>query len=321
MGSCCVNLPLAVIFRSRSRSRYRRIAHCWSIATEKRDMGINMSVRSTSFRWSVGTHDAHHEELTDEIIARPPRRSTVVLLEAPRPGSDPAGVPNFKNRVLTMVAHELRGPLTPLQLATQLIRRASADQPEVLRSLDMIDRQVAQIARLAEDLMDAIRLDRDALHMTLERVDVASFLAAPLAAAALETAKRGQTFTVQLADRTLRVEGDPVRLAQAVNNLLHNAVKYTPENGCITANVLSDGKDLVVSIKDNGLGISAALLPHIFELFAQSSRTIVASAGGLGVGLAVVKAVAESHGGTVSATSAGPGAGSEFTLRLPIVIE
>ncbi|WP_429322488.1 sensor histidine kinase [Paraburkholderia sp. GAS448] len=279
-----------------------------------------MSVHSTSFRWSVGTYDARHADGTDEII-EPLRQSTVVPFNGFRPVGDRVGAPKLKNQVLATVAHELRGPLTPLQLATQLIRRASADRPEVLRSLDMIDRQIAQIARLAEDLMDATRIDRDALRMSQDRVDVVAFLAGPLAAAALATAKRNQTFTVQIADRTLRIEGDPVRLAQAVNNLLHNAVKYTPENGCITVNVLSDGKDLVVSVKDNGLGISGALLPHIFDLFAQSSRTIAASAGGLGVGLAVVKAVAESHGGTVSATSDGPGAGSEFTLRLPIVIE
>jgi signal transduction histidine kinase len=257
----------------------------------------------------------------DEIIQRPLRRPAVVQLNAPRPVGDHVGAPKLKNQVLAMVAHELRGPLTPLQLATQLIRRASADRPEVLRSLDMIDRQIVQIARLAEDLMDATRIERDALRMSPDRVDVVSFLAAPLAAAGLATAKRSQTFTVQLADRTLRVEGDPVRLAQAVNNLLHNAVKYTPENGSIAVNVLSDGKDFVVSVKDNGLGISAALLPHIFDLFAQSSRTVSASAGGLGVGLAVVKSIAESHGGTISATSAGAGTGSEFTLRLPIVIE
>ncbi|CAG4909872.1 Alkaline phosphatase synthesis sensor protein PhoR [Paraburkholderia saeva] len=280
-----------------------------------------MSVRSTSFRWSVGTHDARRAEVTDEIIEHPLRRPAVVLLNAARPVGDHVGAPKLKNQVLAMVAHELRGPLTPLQLATQLIRRASADRPEVLRSVDMIDRQIAQIARLAEDLMDATRIGRDALRMSQDHVDVVSFLAAPLAAAGLATAKRGQTFTVQIADRTLRVEGDPVRLAQAVNNLLHNAVKYTPESGIIAVNVLSDGKDFVVSVKDNGLGISAALLPHIFDLFAQSSRTIAASAGGLGVGLAVVKAIAESHGGSISATSAGAGAGSEFTLRLPIVIE
>lgn len=279
-----------------------------------------MSAHPTSFRWSASVDGERHADGRDEIIEGTPRQATVVAFNASRPVGDHGGAPKLKNEVLAMVAHELRAPLTPLQLATQLIRRASADRPEVLRSLDMIDRQIAHIARLAEDLMDVTRVDRDVLRICRDHVDLVGFLAAPLAAAALATAKRGQIFTVQIPDKTLRVRGDPVRLAQAVNNLLHNAVKYTPENGYITVNVHADGKDLVISVKDNGLGISAALLPHIFELFAQSSRTIAASAGGLGVGLAVVKAVAESHGGTVSATSAGPAMGSEFTLRLPIVI-
>ncbi|MFM0170248.1 sensor histidine kinase [Paraburkholderia sediminicola] len=226
-----------------------------------------------------------------------------------------------KDEILAMVAHELRGPLTPIQLASHFIRRASADRPEVLRSVDMIDRQLHQITRLADDLMDATRVGRGALRMSMVSVDVADFLAAPLAAAALAAAGRAQTLDVQIADSTLRVAGDPIRLAQAVNNLLHNAVKYTPEHGRIAVNVLADREVLIVSVKDTGLGISDALLPHVFDLFAQSSRTISASAGGLGIGLAVVKAVAESHGGTVSAVSAGPGAGSEFTLRLPIVVE
>jgi signal transduction histidine kinase len=227
----------------------------------------------------------------------------------------------LKDEVLAMVAHELRGPLTPMRLATHLIRRASSDRPEVLRSVDMIDRQITQIARFAEDLMDAIRVDHGALRVSRVPVDIIEVLAAPLSAAALAAAQRSQTFNVRIADRALRVEGDPVRLAQAVSNLLYNAVKYTPEHGCITVNVLAEHNVLVVSVKDDGLGISDALLPNIFDLFAQSSRTIAASAGGLGVGLAVVKAVAESHGGTVSAISAGAGAGSEFTLRLPIVME
>ena len=278
-----------------------------------------MSIYSTSFRWSVGNPGACHADDTDGIIEPPLRTTNVLRFNAFRSAGGYVNAPQMKNQILAMVAHELRGPLSPLQLATQLIRRASADRPEVLRSLDMIDRQVAQIARLAEDLMDATRIDRDALRMSKERLDVVPLLAAPLAAAALAAAKRSQTLTVQIADRTLHVEADPVRLAQAVSNLLHNAVKYTPENGSITVNVLANGEDLVVSVRDNGLGISADLLPQIFDLFAQSSRTISASAGGLGVGLAVVKAIAESHGGTVSAASAGPGAGSEFTLRLPIV--
>jgi len=289
----------------------------WVVAG--REVEINMSIYSTSFRWSVGNPGACHADDTDGIIEPPLRTTNVLRFNAFRSAGGYVNAPQMKNQILAMVAHELRGPLSPLQLATQLIRRASADRPEVLRSLDMIDRQVAQIARLAEDLMDATRIDRDALRMSKERLDVVPLLAAPLAAAALAAAKRSQTLTVQIADRTLHVEADPVRLAQAVSNLLHNAVKYTPENGSITVNVLANGEDLVVSVRDNGLGISADLLPQIFDLFAQSSRTIAASAGGLGVGLAVVKAIAESHGGTVSAASAGPGAGSEFTLRLPIV--
>ena len=248
-------------------------------------------------------------------------RSTMKLSGRASPSDTHSEAVRLKDEILAMVAHELRGPLMPLQLAVDLIRRASADRIEVLRSVEMIDRQITQISRLAEDLMDAMRVERGALRVAKVPVDVVAVLAAPLTATALAAARRKQTFTVQIADKTLRVDCDPVRLAQAVNNLLHNALKYTLENGRITVKVFADRDVLVVSVKDDGLGISDSLMPHIFELFAQASRTIAASAGGLGVGLAVVKAVAEAHDGTVSALSAGPGAGSEFTLRLPIVME
>jgi signal transduction histidine kinase len=189
-------------------------------------------------------------------------------------------------------------------------------RPDMLRVLDMIDWKTGEIERLAEDLVDATRVGQGGLRLDKLNVDVATILADSCEMAALAASARGQTFIVQLPERVLRVAGDPVRLAQAVTNLLHNAVKYTPANGDITLSVQSEGKDLIISARDNGLGISDALMPHVIELFAQSSRTIEASAGGLGVGLAVVKAVAESHGGTVSAIGAGPGSGSEFTLRL-----
>jgi signal transduction histidine kinase len=144
-------------------------------------------------------------------------------------------------------------------------------------------------------------------------------LADPLDAAANAIAARGQSFTVDIPDRSLRVECDTVRLSQAVNNLLHNAGKYTPQGGHIAFSARAEGTDLVLRVSDDGLGISPELLPHVFDLFAQSSRTMAASAGGLGIGLAVVSAIAVAHGGTASAKSAGPGAGSEFTLRLPVV--
>lgn len=278
-----------------------------------------MSAYSGSFRWYVGTADAPREAVTHAMMdhVRPP--STMKLSgHASKPEMEVDAL-RHKDEILAMVAHELRGPLTPLQFATNLIRRASADQAEVLRSVDMIDRQITQISRLADDLMDAMRVERGALRVSKVPVAIVAVLAAPLAAAALAAALRKQIFTVQISDRSLCVYCDPVRLAQAVNNLLHNALKYTPESGCITLKVLADRNVLVLSVKDDGMGISDSLMPHIFELFAQASRTIGASAGGLGVGLAVVKAVAESHGGTVSVSSAGPGRGSEFTLRMPIV--
>lgn len=220
-----------------------------------------------------------------------------------------------------LFAQELRGTLTPLQFGIRIIRAALASRPDMLRVLDMIDRQTTEIGRLSEDPMDATRVGQGTFRVDQLNVESLRFWRDSCVVAASAAAARWQTFTIQIPDRTLRIEGDPVRLAHAVTNLLHNAVKSTPVNGDIKLFVQSKAKDLIISVRDNELGISDALLPDVFELFAQSSRTIKASAGGLGVGLAVVKAVAESHGGTVPATSAGPGAGSEFTLGLPIVTQ
>lgn len=160
----------------------------------------------------------------------------------------------------------------------------------------MIDRQVNGIARLAQDPMDATRVDQDALHVSKVEIGIVELLADTYELAAAAVASKIQRFTVAMPDRTLRVEGDPVRLTQAVCNLLHNAAKYMPVHGNIRMIVFAEGNDLVIKINDDGAGISAALLPHIFELFAQSSRTIASSAGGLGIGLAVVKAVARWYG-------------------------
>ena len=248
------------------------------------------------------------------------RETSVSVVDDCSSSSHRVEVPQLKNEVLAMVAHELRGPLTPLRFAARGIRAGLAGRTDMLRLLDMIDRQISEIERLSEDLMDATRIDQGVLRVARVSVDVVTVLADICEVAASAATARSQVFAIQIPDRTLSVEGDPVRIAQAVHNLLHNAIKYTQAGGRVEISAFAEGRDLVVSVSDNGLGLSDALMPHIFDLFAQSSRTIAASAGGLGVGLAVVKAVAESHGGTVSATSAGPGAGSKFTLRLPIVL-
>jgi signal transduction histidine kinase len=281
-------------------------------------MGISMSTYPVFFRSSPDDSGFRYP-LVDEIMKSSARQAGVPVVKDAALSSHNVEAPQLKNEVLAMVAHELRGTLTPLRFGSHIIRSALADRPDMLRVLDMMDRQTSEIARLSEDLVDATRVGQGGLRLDKLEVDVATILADSCEMAASAAAARQQTFTVRMPDSMLWVEGDSVRLAQAVTNLLHNAVKYTQTGGDIRMTVQAEGVDLIISVLDNGLGISDALLPHVFELFAQSSRTIAASAGGLGVGLAVVKAVAESHGGTVSATSAGPGAGSKFTLRLPIV--
>jgi signal transduction histidine kinase len=224
-----------------------------------------------------------------------------------------------KDEILAIVAHELRGPLAPLRLAAEVIRKASPGRTDVLRMVDTIERQIEGIARLAEDLMDATRIGQGSLRLCKGEVDLIDCLSDPLAAAAAATAARCQAFTVQIPDGPLSIGGDSVRLSQAVSNLLQNAVKYTPPGGHIRFSAYTERGELVLCVSDDGLGISAVLLPHVFDLFAQSSRTVAASSGGLGIGLAVVSAIVHAHGGTVSASSAGPGAGSTFTLRLPVL--
>lgn len=277
-----------------------------------------MSAHPVFFQSSPNDSDFKYP-FADDIMKSPAQRGGVPALKDSPVSAHNVDAPRLKSEVLAMVAHELRGTVTPLRFGTHVIRLALADRPDMLRVLDMIDRQTSEIARLSEDLVDATRVGQGGLRLDKLKVDLAAILADSCEMAASAAAARQQTFTVQMPDGTLRVVGDPVRLAQAVTNLLHNAVKYTPAGGDIEMSVRAEGIDLIISVRDNGLGISHSVLPHVFELFTQSSRTISASAGGMGVGLAVVKAVAESHGGTASAMSAGPGAGSEFTLRLPIV--
>jgi signal transduction histidine kinase len=257
--------------------------------------------------------------VTEAMMEQSCRAAPDHALDEARKRIQRAEAPPISGRILAMVGHELRGPLTTLRMASQLIRNASAESPETLRLTEMIDRQVNGLERLAQDLMDATCIQQEALRLSRANIEINALLADTCEVAAAAAAAKHQTFIVSMPAGSLRVDGDPFRLTQAVSNLLHNALKYTQAHGNIRMNVFAEGNELVIKIDDDGAGISSALLPHIFELFAQSSRTINARAGGLGIGLAVVKAIAESHGGTVSAASAGPGKGSEFTLKLPIV--
>lgn len=218
-----------------------------------------------------------------------------------------------KNDFLAMLGHELRNPLAPIRSGLDLMK-LSGDADEVV---DLMSGQVDHLVRLVDDLLDVSRILRGRVELKRQVVDLREILRR-----AVETIRplfdaEGQEFLAKLPAEPLQVDADPVRLSQVFANLLHNASKYTEAGGSISLAVERVGQHVVVSVSDTGIGIDPHLLPHVFELFVQSARTIDRSQGGLGIGLTLVKSLVEMHGGTVAARSDGPGRGSRFEVRLP----
>lgn len=221
-----------------------------------------------------------------------------------------------KDEFLALLAHELRNPLAPIRNALQVMRLADDDPAMADRSREMIERQVQQMVRLIDDLMDVSRISRGKLQLRTERVSLASVVnTAVETCRPLLSAKR-QDLCVTLPEEEVVVEADPIRMAQVVLNLLNNAAKYTDEGGSIRLTLEQRGAEAVVIVKDTGIGISPQMLPHIFEMFTQVDHTLERSQGGLGIGLALVKRLVELHGGSIEAHSDGLGRGCEFVLRV-----
>jgi two-component system, chemotaxis family, CheB/CheR fusion protein len=226
-----------------------------------------------------------------------------------------------KNEFLAMLAHELRNPLAPIRNALELLRRSEAIAPAIQPASDMIGRQLAQMVRLIDDLLEVSRITSGAFGLRRERVELGSLARQAVEAALPLCQAREQSLTVRLPRSAVYVDADPTRFNQIVGNLLHNASKFTDRGGEVALIVEASGRDVTIRVRDNGIGIAAADLPRIFEMFSQADRSLERSTGGLGIGLALVKQMAEMHGGTVTATSGGIGHGSEFTVSLPIVVD
>jgi len=223
-----------------------------------------------------------------------------------------------KDEFLAMLAHELRNPLMTVRFAMRTILGQAQRDPIVHRARDLAQRQVNQLLRLLDDLMDVSRLTRGKIELRKESVTLQMIVAA-----ALETTRgfidaRRHVESVSLPDEPLWLEADPVRITQVVENLLDNAVKYTPPGGEISLTGYHEGADVVLRVRDTGIGISPGLLPRVFDLFAQADRSVARSEGGLGVGLALARILIGLHQGTITVDSEGPGRGSEFVVRLPI---
>jgi signal transduction histidine kinase/ActR/RegA family two-component response regulator len=222
-----------------------------------------------------------------------------------------------KDEFLATLAHELRNPLAPVMHAVKLMDSAAANDSQRQWGREVIARQVQRMALLLDDLLDVSRITRGRLELRKEYVDLQS-----LVNSAVETARplidaKNHALTVNLPADPIELEVDPLRLSQALSNLLTNAAKYTDAQGQIALSACQDSGGLVIRVTDNGIGIEPNVIKGLFEMFSQIDSAIDRAEGGLGIGLALVKGLASLHGGSVQATSAGLGQGSEFTIRLP----
>ncbi|MGH7367438.1 MAG: CHASE3 domain-containing protein [Candidatus Rokuibacteriota bacterium] len=222
-----------------------------------------------------------------------------------------------KDEFLAMLAHELRNPLAPIRNAAHTLGLLGAGDDRIRWVAGVIERQVGLMTRLVDDLLDVSRITSGQITLRQEPVSVRAILAQAMETARPSAESRKQTLEVDVPEAAGRVNGDPVRLAQAVGNLLDNAIKYTDEGGRIQLHARAEGEEILVRVRDTGAGIHPELLPHVFDLFTQADRSLERKQGGLGIGLTLVRRLVEMHGGRVEATSAGPGLGSEFTIRLP----
>jgi signal transduction histidine kinase len=223
-----------------------------------------------------------------------------------------------KDEFLAFLGHELRNPLAPIVHAASIMKLKAGNDPDLTWCREVIERQAGQLTRLVDDLLDVSRITRGAITLRAERLDVATIVANAVESCRPLIDRRGHALEITLPDRPLQVQGDPARLTQIVANLLNNAAKYQREAGRIELTVGIDGADVVLAVKDTGIGISAQRLPEVFELFSQAGQPVHGFDEGLGIGLSLVKKLLELHGGAIEARSEGEGKGSEFVARLPL---
>ena len=222
-----------------------------------------------------------------------------------------------KDEFLATLAHELRNPLAPIRNALHLMQAPGSDSRVASEARAIIDRQVRQMVRLVDDLLEVSRITTGNLALRRERVELRSVAASALEAVEPMMRERGHALSVDLPPAGLTIVADPTRLAQVFLNLLNNAAKFTPQGGRIEFSLTVENGEMVGRVTDNGVGIALEMLDPIFEMFAQADRSLERTTSGLGVGLSLSRRLIELHGGRLEARSAGPGQGSEFIVRLP----
>lgn len=259
-------------------------------------------------RAAIALENAHlYRSLQSEIVER--RAAEAELQEANQ----------RKDEFLAMLSHELRNPLAPIRNALEVIRRIAPPDPKFTWAGDVMDRQVRHLTGLVEELLDVARISRGKIQLIREPIDLRAVIAQSVETAQPFLDARSHTLTVKLPDTPVCMQGDFARLAQVVSNLLHNAAKYSEDGGRIQLEMSVADGEAVIMVRDNGIGIDEALLPRIFDLFAQGTRSLDRMQGGLGVGLTLARRLIELHGGRVEARSEGAKKGAEFRVYIPCV--
>jgi signal transduction histidine kinase len=236
-------------------------------------------------------------------VARLRREAEAALLESDR----------RKDEFIATLSHELRNPLAPLQNALQLLRMKRSSDPQLAEVQEMMERQVKHLVRLVDDLLEMSRITRGALELRRERVELAVVVRNAIETSEPLMRGAGHRLEVALPPGPVWLDGDPVRLAQILGNLLNNAARYTPKDGAISLRAQAHDRQVSVAVRDNGIGFAPAEAARLFEMFSRGRAS-----SGLGIGLALSRRLAQMHGGSLEAASAGPGQGAEFTLRLPL---
>lgn len=224
-----------------------------------------------------------------------------------------------KDEFLATLAHELRNPLAPIRTALEIMKRADARGEEVDQARSTMERQLMQLVRLVDDLLDVSRITRNKLELRKELVNLATIVHRAVEMSRPVIESMGHELTVSLPQAPVQLEADVTRLAQVFQNLLNNAARYSERGGHIWLIAEREGTDLTIRVRDTGIGIPANMLPRIFEMFTQVDQSKERGQSGLGIGLALVRSLVELHGGTITAHSEGQGKGSEFVVRLPIL--
>jgi two-component system CheB/CheR fusion protein len=281
-------------FEIESRHRRHDGHYCWFVtrAVPFRDPN------GTILAWFGVSSDIHEQKEMQQALQQADRR---------------------KDEFLATLAHELRNPLAPIRNALHIMRLKADDPRTVEQARLIMERQLGQMVRLVDDLLDVGRITRGRLELRKERVELAAVVKNALDTTRPIIEAAGHELTVSLPAQPVHLDADPVRLAQVFSNLLNNAAKYMDRGGHIWLSAVRSEREVVVSVRDQGIGIPAAALPTIFDMFMQIEESLDRSRGGLGIGLTLAKQLVELHGGSIEARSPGSGKGAEFSVRMPVV--